>query len=68
LAAVTSDYLLGQRENMEKFGTDSRQDLLITNWIADAPAQIEATEELLKFEEQFSEGAQTVFHVLHCLQ
>jgi hypothetical protein len=68
LAAVTSDYLLSQRENMEKFGTDSRQDLLITNWIADASAQIEAAEELLKFEEQFSEGAQTVLHVLHCLQ
>jgi hypothetical protein len=66
--AVTADYLLGQRENMEKFGTDSRQDLLITNWIADASAQIEAAEELLKFEEQFREGAQTVLHVLHCLQ
>jgi hypothetical protein len=68
LAAVTADYLLGQRENMEKFGTDSRQDLLITNWIADASAQIEAAEELLEFEEQFSDGAQTVLHVLHCLQ
>jgi hypothetical protein len=65
---VTVDYLLGQRKNMEKFGADSCQDLLITDWIVDAPAQIKATEELLEFKEQFSDSAQTVLHVLHCLR